>query len=850
MKNERNNYGIRNPDGMIRNRFNDAGTTYANDGRRFVRETPMRTQREVSRTAENFDVTKAPPKPTASGGSAPKTVSDYQTVADQTFAATSSTASAASGTAAASASATAAATGSATGAAAAGAATAATVATGATAAAGAIAATVATAVIVVAVFVSTLAINLTLLLTGMHSLVFRVAMTGVQDEDFETPIYASITDGGDFYQEQQVYRDTVLLTFLNLTPGTEYLVTVQNEEQIFFQKTYITADEDTERGFISAWVEDNEVFLSVEGIILDVGERFTVTAKDERGNVVFARDGVESSAEYSFKLDKPRNLLFTLLVGGQVAAVTEIRMEPEPAPEPEPEPEVEYDFDSAEWVWDDGFTSASVSFAETHGYDPLILTARVEEQIVTPVTCESDGEILYIARALWDGIEYTDEKDVTLPSTGHNYQPKWEWEKNVDGWYSEDGATLFFVCSHDETHRYQATVGTVEEDRDRYVEATCDTPARSIYVATAVWEGETYTDWKPVDWLDSVLGHDFEENDPNSMTEEELAQHITLTQNDNGEIVAATLTLHCARCDRDVTMDAAEIEVMPSAETNLCEDGGTAEYYVFWNEIGLEYAMYPYPTVEVGPIGHDYYEEPYYEWDEEEYSSATAVFSCRHGSHEKRSPMDLTHEYFAATCTESAYTLYTATVIFGGAPYTDTRRVDDDENPALEHDFPDPYEDDEDDDTDGVVIEYQYDETGAIVGATMYLTCARCGLTFSYEADEIEMTSPEPDVCNGETVEYYVFWGGDGMEVQKNPTATLVGQGHDYPDPEDVDGSNFEWSPDGDGGYTANLLLVCSRNPDHVETVPATVTEVEGAQGTVYHAEATFGGVTYSGDYS
>ncbi|MBO4283194.1 MAG: hypothetical protein J5958_01090, partial [Clostridia bacterium] len=103
MKDERNNYGIRNPDGMIRNRFNDARTSYANDGRRFVREAPMRAQREVTRTAENFDFTKAPSKPTASASPAPSTVSDYQAVADQTFAATSSTASAASGTAAASA---------------------------------------------------------------------------------------------------------------------------------------------------------------------------------------------------------------------------------------------------------------------------------------------------------------------------------------------------------------------------------------------------------------------------------------------------------------------------------------------------------------------------------------------------------------------------------------------------------------------------------------------------------------------------------------------------------------------------------------------------------------------------
>lgn len=834
MKSERNNYGIRNPDGITRERYGESRTTYANDGRRFVRETPLDKQREISRQAEEFDPEKTRIARTSSAGQpAAGNLSDLQSVADQSLAASSTATSAASATA----SATAAATGTASGAAAGAATVAAAATSGAVAVAGTVAATVATAVIVVAVFVSTLAINLSLLLAGMTSLIFRVEMTGVQDEDFATPIMASITDGEGFYEEQEIFRDTLVLSFLDLAPGTEYTVTVKNEETIFFEKSYVTATEEVERGFLSAYNEENEIFVIVEGVILLGNERYTVTAKDERGNTVFARDGVDDFAEYRFTLDEPKNLFFTLLVGGKIAAVAELRIEREP--------EWEYDFNTAEWTWEDGFRTAFVSFAETHGYDPLILTAQVEEQIITPLTCESDGEFLYIARVLWDGVEYSDEKNVTLPATGHDYQPDWEWEMNVDGWYSEDGATLFFVCSHDETHRYKATVATVEEDRDRYVEATCDTPAESIYVATAVWNGETYTDEQPVIWEYSVLGHDFTE-DPYSFTEEELAEHITLTQNENGEIVAATLTLHCARCDRDVTMNASEIEVMSSGQENLCEDGGTAEYYVFWGENGLEYAIYPYPTVEVGPIGHDYYEEPYYEWDEEEYASATAVFTCRHDSeHEERVAMDLTSEYFSATCVDGAYTLYTATVIFGGVPYTDTRRVDDPENPALEHDFPDPHEDDEDDDSDGVVFEYQYDGTGAIIGATMYLTCARCGLTFVYEADEIELMSPEPDLCNGETVEYYVFWGE--FELSMYPTAMLVGQGHEYPDPEDVDGSNFEWSPDGNGGYTANLLLICSRNPDHIETVPATVTKGEG---NTYHAEATFGGVTYSGDYT
>ena len=212
--------------------------------------------------------------------------------------------------------------------------------------------------------------------------------------------------------------------------------------------------------------------------------------------------------------------------------------------------------------------------------------------------------------------------------------------------------------------------------------------------------------------------------------------------------------------------------------------------------------------------------------------------------HESTVSTDLTHEYVAATCDEGAYTLYTATVIFGGVPYSDARTVVDPENPATGHDYPDP---NEGGDVEGVSIVYRYDDNGAIVGATMTLTCANCGETLSYEADEIELQSPEPDLCSGETVEYYVFWSD--LEHEEYKEATLSPLGHDYSSYE------FEWYEDGDG-YAANLILTCSRNPDHVETVAATVTktvtETPGAsnvQEVTYHAVAEYGGETYEDDY-
>ena len=382
---------------------------------------------------------------------------------------------------------------------------------------------------------------------------------------------------------------------------------------------------------------------------------------------------------------------------------------------------------------------------------------------------------------------------------------------NVDGWYNEDGATLYFTCSHDHTHRYRATVATVGEDRDRYIEATCEDPAESIYVATAEYEGKTYTDEQTVVWEYSALGHDFGDLYENEPDEEQF----TIRKNANGEITAASMTLHCSRCDRDVTLDAAEIEVMRSEEENLCEDGGTAEYYLFWDQYGLEYAKYV-ETV-VGPLGHDYGNERF-DWTEDGdggYSGAVLVFTCSHdGEHTVTVEATVTSVSHEATCEENACVVYTATAEYEGRTYTDTQTITD-YGSVLGHDYPDPMLDEE---QTGLSIEYRQNERGEITGAAMTLTCARCGETETYEASEVElMENHQINLCeDGGEAEYYVFWDDNGMEVAKYKTVTVLPLDHDYADPV------FNWTEDGDGGYSGvTATFTCNRNGEHTSTVTA-----------------------------
>ena len=118
----------------------------------------------------------------------------------------------------------------------------------------------------------------------------------------------------------------------------------------------------------------------------------------------------------------------------------------------------------------------------------------------------------------------------------------------------------------------------------------------------------------------------------------------------------------------------------------------------------------------------------------------------------------------------------------------------------------------------------------------MTLVCSVCGEEETYEASLIEPTFL--DLCEGGSAQYYIYW--DELDLAKNVTVTIAAQGHDYLE------DHFDWYEDGDGGYTAELILVCSRNGDHTETVEATVTK----EGDVFTATATYGGVTYTDTYT
>ena len=521
MKSELNNYNIKNPDGADKVKYNEGKIFYDNDNLNFISEN---TSAKIDETAGTEETSDGRSKISDSKPSQGNSVGDNTSVGSSSSAASSATSVASS------------------------------VGGSMGAIAGTVATSVAAAAVVVAAFISTLTINISLVLATMTGFVFQVELSGAQEEDFINPIVAVLEGEDGVYREQEIHIDSVYITFDDLEPAKEYVITIKNEEKIFVKKSFFTASENVEKGNISAKINGDEVAVSVENVSLKKGEYYTVVAKDDKGNVLFAKDDVEPNKDFAFSLAEPTDVYFTLSVGGKTYAVSELKLRT-----------AQYDYESGVWSWSDDYSRASIAFNEIHGGEPLIFDAEISVDEVEP-SCETDGQTVYLATVNYNEKQYFDNKTIVRAATGHEYgEPEFIWEQEPTGGYS---VVAVFVCNHDREHvmTLPATVRQdgdtfyveVEYDKDTYytgelpaeydyanpvwlwagdftwasisfaeihdgesldltatitattTDATCETDGRIDYTATAEYDGQTYEDEQSKTL--TAPGHDYSVN--------------------------------------------------------------------------------------------------------------------------------------------------------------------------------------------------------------------------------------------------------------------------------------------------------------------------------------------------
>ena len=140
------------------------------------------------------------------------------------------------------------------------------------------------------------------------------------------------------------------------------------------------------------------------------------------------------------------------------------------------------------WAWtgdgEGGYIAKATFTTNDGGKEFSKVVDAVVTSATTPATCEEAGKTVYTATAVFEGKSYTDVKEETIQATGHKWgEPAWNWSDDFGT------ATATFICGNDTTH-----TRTVEANVTTQVTpATAGEPGKTVYTATVVLDGETYT---------------------------------------------------------------------------------------------------------------------------------------------------------------------------------------------------------------------------------------------------------------------------------------------------------------------------------------------------------------------
>lgn len=219
-------------------------------------------------------------------------------------------------------------------------------------------------------------------------------------------------------------------------------------------------------------------------------------------------------------------------------------------------------------------------------------------------TCTEAGKITYTATVTFEGKDYTGTKTEEVAALGHNYgEPTWNWSKGDDGSYT---AIATFTCDRcKDVQKVVATVGDPVETK-----ATCEADGKTVYTATAAFNGKDYTNTKekPI----KAIGHKY--GDP------------AWKWADDNKTATATFT-----CENDKShVKTEEAKISEKSEDATCTKAGKVTYTATVKLNGETYT--DTKVVDGTALGHDYKvsEKDGWKWtaDKEKGYTAVATFVC------------------------------------------------------------------------------------------------------------------------------------------------------------------------------------------------------------------------------
>jgi len=453
-----------------------------------------------------------------------------------------------------------------------------------------------------------------------------------------------------------------------------------------------------------------------------------------------------------------------------------------------------------DWTEDEengGYTITATRTCATCGKEDIPEIEVTSETTLEP-TCTEEGTLTYTATATYsDNTEATNsEKTESIDALGHTYgEPTWKWEEDYSA------ATATFTCEVcGETLTLSADIKTDEEQ-----EATCTEDGYITYGAIVALDSVYYNNQQTV--IVSATGHTWGNVVWGDWTED--------TEN-GGYTITATRT-----CENDSThvLDGI-VTVTPASTDATCTQAGTVTYSATATFDGDDtvYECETTKTVTGAALGHTY-GDPTWTWSED-YSTATATFTCVRGDDAQTVTATVASETTAATCTADGAIVYTATAEFDGTTYTDTQT---EVIPATGHTYGEP-----------VFAWNGYD------AATATFTCTDDGDVQTVDAVITSETTAATATEDGEIV-YTATVEFNGIIHTDTKTEVIPATGHTYGDPV------FTWN-----GYGSAVATFTCVDDGDVQTVDAAITsettaatcEEDGA--TVYTATVQFNGATYT----
>ncbi|MBP5370862.1 MAG: hypothetical protein J6Y55_02945, partial [Bacteroidales bacterium] len=248
-----------------------------------------------------------------------------------------------------------------------------------------------------------------------------------------------------------------------------------------------------------------------------------------------------------------------------------------------------------EWQWAEDKESVRVEFICENDANHIETVEAVVTTDTTHATCTTDGKIVYTANAEFEGQQYTDTEEVTLPAINHKYAlNEWSWAED------KESASVKFVCQNDENH-IETVDAVVSTDTTH---ATCITDGKIVYTANAEFEGNKYADIEEV--TIEKLGHDYAFDSWSWAEDKESASVKFICENDAG---------HVETVDAVVTTDTTHA---------TCTTDGKIVYTANAEFEGNKYADTEEVTIE--KLGHDYAFDSW-SWAEDK-ESALVKFVC------------------------------------------------------------------------------------------------------------------------------------------------------------------------------------------------------------------------------